>query len=127
MTSGYQGTSIAAVIARSFETWQAAVELPGEETGPPAERVAVMAVRVAESLADTPSALSPDRYRASAATPVPPATDQSGQAHRHPSALPGPSRHRSSSPSARGASYARKDCDRRRLDPRTPESREASP
>lgn len=33
MTSGYQGTSIAAVIGLSFETWPAAVELPGEETG----------------------------------------------------------------------------------------------
>ena len=48
---------IAAVIERSFETWLAAVELPGEETGTPLERVTVMAANVARSLVDAPDFL----------------------------------------------------------------------
>ncbi|MEU6348394.1 TetR/AcrR family transcriptional regulator [Streptomyces sp. NPDC047072] len=48
---------IAAVIERSFETWLAAVELPGEEAGSPLERVTVMAARVAKSLVDAPEFL----------------------------------------------------------------------
>ncbi|MFF5650855.1 TetR/AcrR family transcriptional regulator [Streptomyces collinus] len=48
---------IAAVIERSFETWLAAVELPGEETGTPLERVTVMAAKVAKSLVDAPDFL----------------------------------------------------------------------
>lgn len=48
---------IAAVIERSFETWLAAVELPGEETGTPLERVTVMAAKVARSLVDAPDFL----------------------------------------------------------------------
>jgi AcrR family transcriptional regulator len=48
---------IAAVIERSFETWLAAVELPGEEAGTPVERVCVMAANVAKSLVDAPDFL----------------------------------------------------------------------
>ncbi|MGW1719130.1 TetR/AcrR family transcriptional regulator [Streptomyces sp. NPDC002156] len=48
---------IAAVIERSFETWLAAVELPGEETGTPLERVTTMAANVAKSLIDAPDFL----------------------------------------------------------------------
>lgn len=48
---------IAAVIERSFETWLAAVELPGEETGTPLERVTAMAANVAKSLVDAPDFL----------------------------------------------------------------------
>ncbi|MGW0886403.1 TetR/AcrR family transcriptional regulator [Streptomyces sp. NPDC002671] len=48
---------IAAVIERSFDTWLAAVELPGEETGTPLERITVMATNVAKSLVETPDFL----------------------------------------------------------------------
>ncbi|WP_405534095.1 TetR/AcrR family transcriptional regulator [Streptomyces sp. NBC_00075] len=48
---------IAAVIERSFETWLAAVDLPGEETGTPLERVTAMAANVARSLVDAPDFL----------------------------------------------------------------------
>jgi len=48
---------IAAVIERSFETWLAAVELPGEETGTPLERATAMAASVATSLVDAPDFL----------------------------------------------------------------------
>ncbi|GLX50389.1 TetR family transcriptional regulator [Streptomyces hygroscopicus subsp. hygroscopicus] len=48
---------IAAVIERSFETWLAAVELPGEEAGTPLERVTAMASNVAKSLVDAPDFL----------------------------------------------------------------------
>ncbi|GGV39943.1 TetR family transcriptional regulator [Streptomyces griseoflavus] len=48
---------IAAVIERSFDTWLAAVELPGEETGTPLERVTAMAGNVAKSLVDAPDFL----------------------------------------------------------------------
>ncbi|MER5939408.1 TetR/AcrR family transcriptional regulator [Streptomyces sp. NPDC001928] len=48
---------IAAVIERSFEAWLTAVELPGEETGTPLERVTVMAANVAKSLVDAPDFL----------------------------------------------------------------------
>ncbi|MFD8811502.1 TetR family transcriptional regulator [Streptomyces sp. NPDC059627] len=48
---------IAAVIERSFETWLTAVELPGEETGTPLERVTSMAANVAKSLVDAPDFL----------------------------------------------------------------------
>ncbi|KUN21901.1 TetR family transcriptional regulator [Streptomyces antibioticus] len=48
---------IAAVIERSFETWLAAVELPGEDAGTPLERVTAMAANVARSLVDTPDFL----------------------------------------------------------------------
>ncbi|MEU1184558.1 TetR/AcrR family transcriptional regulator [Streptomyces sp. NPDC005820] len=48
---------IAAVIERSFETWLVAVELPGEHTGTPLERVASMAANVAGSLVDAPDFL----------------------------------------------------------------------
>ena len=48
---------IAAVIERSFETWLAAVELPGEETGTPLERAVAMAANVAKSLVDAPDFL----------------------------------------------------------------------
>ncbi len=48
---------IAAVIERSFETWLAAVELPGEETGTPLERITVMAANVARALVDAPDFL----------------------------------------------------------------------
>ncbi|MEU6845609.1 TetR/AcrR family transcriptional regulator [Streptomyces sp. NPDC046716] len=48
---------IAAVIERSFETWLAAVELPGEETGTPLERLTGMAASVAKSLVDAPDFL----------------------------------------------------------------------
>ncbi|MGW1719135.1 TetR family transcriptional regulator [Streptomyces sp. NPDC002156] len=48
---------IAAVIERSFETWLAAVVLPGEEAGTPLERVTDMAANVAKSLVDAPDFL----------------------------------------------------------------------
>ncbi|MGA5319061.1 TetR/AcrR family transcriptional regulator [Streptomyces seoulensis] len=48
---------IAAVIERSFETWLAAVELPGEEAGTPRERVVAMAGSVARSLIAAPDFL----------------------------------------------------------------------
>ncbi|MFE5733252.1 TetR family transcriptional regulator [Streptomyces sp. NPDC056528] len=48
---------IAAVIERSFETWLAAVELPGEEAGTSLERVTAMAGNVAKSLIDAPDFL----------------------------------------------------------------------
>ncbi|WP_326595861.1 TetR/AcrR family transcriptional regulator [Streptomyces sp. NBC_01803] len=48
---------IAAVIERSFETWLAAVELPGEETGTLLERVTAVATGVARSLIDAPDFL----------------------------------------------------------------------
>ncbi|MEU8846585.1 TetR/AcrR family transcriptional regulator [Streptomyces sp. NPDC048564] len=48
---------IAAVIERSFEAWLTAVELPGEETGTPLERVTTMAANVAKSLVDAPDFL----------------------------------------------------------------------
>ncbi|MET7474626.1 TetR/AcrR family transcriptional regulator [Streptomyces sp. NPDC005648] len=48
---------IAAVIERSFDTWLAAVVLPGEETGTPLERITVMAGNVAKSLVDAPDFL----------------------------------------------------------------------
>ncbi|MFF3849849.1 TetR/AcrR family transcriptional regulator [Streptomyces sp. NPDC002328] len=48
---------IAAVIERSFETWLAAVELPGEESGTTLERAAAMAANVAKSLVDAPDFL----------------------------------------------------------------------
>ncbi|MFB7908725.1 TetR family transcriptional regulator [Kitasatospora sp. NPDC056076] len=48
---------IAAVIERSFATWLAAVELPGEEAGTPLERVTAMAVSVAKSLIAAPDFL----------------------------------------------------------------------
>ncbi|MFE0250156.1 TetR/AcrR family transcriptional regulator [Streptomyces sp. NPDC059010] len=48
---------IAAVIERSFETWLAAVELPGDEAGTPLERVTAMAANVAKSLIDAPDFL----------------------------------------------------------------------
>ncbi|NUO41144.1 MAG: TetR/AcrR family transcriptional regulator [Streptomyces sp.] len=48
---------IAAVIERSFETWLAAVELPGEDAGTPLERVTAMAANVAKSLIDAPDFL----------------------------------------------------------------------
>ncbi|WP_460062759.1 TetR/AcrR family transcriptional regulator [Streptomyces sp. YKOK-I1] len=48
---------IAAVIERSFETWLAAVVLPGEEAGTPQERIALMAANVAKSLVDAPDFL----------------------------------------------------------------------
>ncbi|MFE6823279.1 TetR/AcrR family transcriptional regulator [Streptomyces sp. NPDC057690] len=48
---------IAAVIERSFETWLAAVGLPGEESGTPLERVVTMAGNVARSLVAAPEFL----------------------------------------------------------------------
>jgi len=48
---------IAAVIERSFQTWLAAVELPGGETGTPLERITAMAAAVAKSLVDAPDFL----------------------------------------------------------------------
>lgn len=48
---------IAAVIERSFETWLAALVLPGEETGSPLERIQAMAANVARSLVDEPDFL----------------------------------------------------------------------
>ncbi|MFJ8113699.1 TetR/AcrR family transcriptional regulator [Streptomyces sp. NPDC096132] len=48
---------IAAVIERSFETWLAAVELPGTEAGTPLERCTTMAANVARSLVDAPDFL----------------------------------------------------------------------
>ncbi|MER7922322.1 TetR/AcrR family transcriptional regulator [Streptomyces sp. NPDC096057] len=48
---------IAAVIERSFETWLAAVELPGEESGTSLERCVTMAANVARSLVDAPDFL----------------------------------------------------------------------
>ncbi|MEV1064580.1 TetR/AcrR family transcriptional regulator [Streptomyces sp. NPDC050263] len=48
---------IGAVIERSFETWLVAVELPGEESGTPLERVTVMAGNLAKSLVEAPDFL----------------------------------------------------------------------
>lgn len=48
---------IAAVIERSFTAWLTAVELPGEDTGTPLERVTAMAANVAKSLVDAPDFL----------------------------------------------------------------------
>ncbi|MFF9019779.1 TetR/AcrR family transcriptional regulator [Streptomyces eurythermus] len=48
---------IAAVIERSFETWLAAVELPGEEAGTPLDRAVIMAANVAKSLVNEPDFL----------------------------------------------------------------------
>ncbi|MFJ7077517.1 TetR family transcriptional regulator [Streptomyces sp. NPDC098781] len=48
---------IAAVIERSFAAWLTAVELPGEETGTPLERVTTMASNVAKSLVEAPDFL----------------------------------------------------------------------
>ncbi|MFF3374171.1 TetR/AcrR family transcriptional regulator [Streptomyces sp. NPDC002680] len=48
---------IAAVIERSFESWLAAVDLPGGDTGTPLERVTAMAANVARSLVDAPDFL----------------------------------------------------------------------
>ena len=48
---------IAAVIERSFETWLTTVELPGEATGTPLERVTAVAADVARSLVDAPDFL----------------------------------------------------------------------
>ncbi|EKX60198.1 TetR/AcrR family transcriptional regulator [Streptomyces ipomoeae] len=48
---------IAAVIERSFETWLAAVDLPGEEAGTPLERATTMAANVAKSLVEVPDFL----------------------------------------------------------------------
>ncbi|MFF3763324.1 TetR/AcrR family transcriptional regulator [Streptomyces sp. NPDC001922] len=48
---------IAAVIERSFDSWLAAVELPGEETGTSLQRVTVMAANVARSLVEAPDFL----------------------------------------------------------------------
>ncbi|TCK27640.1 TetR/AcrR family transcriptional regulator [Pseudonocardia endophytica] len=48
---------IAAVIERSFETWLAAVQLPDEQAGDPAERAAAMSVGVAKALLETPDFL----------------------------------------------------------------------
>jgi AcrR family transcriptional regulator len=48
---------IAAVIERSFQTWLAAVELPGEQAGTPLERIAAMAANVAKSLVEAPDFL----------------------------------------------------------------------
>ncbi|WP_328869567.1 TetR/AcrR family transcriptional regulator [Streptomyces sp. NBC_00287] len=48
---------IAAVIERSFETWLAALELPGPEAGTPLERATLMAQNVAASLVDAPDFL----------------------------------------------------------------------
>ncbi|TXS46569.1 TetR/AcrR family transcriptional regulator [Streptomyces sp. uw30] len=48
---------IAAVIERSFATWLTTVELPGEETGSPLERVTAMAANVARSLVEAPDFL----------------------------------------------------------------------
>ncbi|HTJ72112.1 MAG TPA: TetR/AcrR family transcriptional regulator [Actinospica sp.] len=48
---------IAAVIERSFETWLQALELPGEHSGTPLERVTAMAADVARSLVDAPDFL----------------------------------------------------------------------
>ncbi|MGX1544863.1 TetR/AcrR family transcriptional regulator [Streptomyces adustus] len=48
---------IAAVIERSFDTWLAAVLLPGEESGTTLEQAMAMAARVARSLVDQPDFL----------------------------------------------------------------------
>ncbi|MFI5793690.1 TetR family transcriptional regulator [Streptomyces sp. NPDC051677] len=48
---------IAAVIERSFATWPAAVELPGEETDTSLDRARVMAANVATSLVEAPDFL----------------------------------------------------------------------
>ncbi|MFD3930461.1 TetR family transcriptional regulator [Streptomyces sp. NPDC058614] len=48
---------IAAVIERSFDTWMAEVELPGEETGTSLERVTAMAANMARSLVAAPDFL----------------------------------------------------------------------
>ncbi|MFD7818362.1 TetR family transcriptional regulator [Streptomyces sp. NPDC059785] len=48
---------IAAVIERSFDAWLSAMELPGEETGTPLDRVIAMAAGIAKSLVDAPDFL----------------------------------------------------------------------
>jgi len=48
---------IAAVIERSFERWLTALSLPGEELGGAAERTRAMAAAVAKALLDTPDFL----------------------------------------------------------------------
>ncbi|MGW4375309.1 TetR family transcriptional regulator [Streptomyces albidoflavus] len=48
---------IAAVIERSFDTWLAAITLPGEEFGSPLERAVAVAGNVAKSLVDAPDFL----------------------------------------------------------------------
>ncbi|MGA5428098.1 TetR family transcriptional regulator [Streptomyces koyangensis] len=48
---------IAAVIERSFDTWLAAITLPGEECGSPLERAVAVAGNVAKSLVDAPDFL----------------------------------------------------------------------
>ncbi|MFC7265708.1 TetR/AcrR family transcriptional regulator [Streptomyces lutosisoli] len=48
---------IAAVIERSFETWRAAVVLPGETAGTPLETPRALATNVAKSLVDAPDFL----------------------------------------------------------------------
>jgi AcrR family transcriptional regulator len=45
---------IAAVIERSYDSWLATVELPGEEAGTPLDRVRAMAAQVAKALIDEP-------------------------------------------------------------------------
>ncbi|MEU4155440.1 helix-turn-helix domain-containing protein [Actinoplanes sp. NPDC026670] len=48
---------IAAVIERSFDAWLSAMDLPGEHSGTPRERVEQMAASVAKSLVDAPDFL----------------------------------------------------------------------
>ncbi|MCC5577626.1 TetR/AcrR family transcriptional regulator [Microtetraspora sp. AC03309] len=48
---------IAEVIEQSFQTWLAAVRLPGEEAGTPLERGVAMAAEVAKSLVEAPDFL----------------------------------------------------------------------
>ncbi|MEU8404957.1 TetR/AcrR family transcriptional regulator [Micromonospora sp. NPDC048842] len=48
---------LAAVIERSFETWLAAVDLPGEETGTPLQRFVAVGAAVAASLVNAPDFL----------------------------------------------------------------------
>lgn len=45
---------IAAVIERSFERWLAAVSVPGEQTGPVADRLLAMTGAMAKALLETP-------------------------------------------------------------------------
>ncbi|MFJ8629275.1 TetR/AcrR family transcriptional regulator [Streptomyces sp. NPDC093568] len=48
---------IAAVIERGFAAWLRAVELPGDESAPPLERVLALAANVANSLVEAPDFL----------------------------------------------------------------------
>ncbi|MCX5121956.1 TetR/AcrR family transcriptional regulator [Micromonospora sp. NBC_00362] len=48
---------LAAVIERSFETWLAAVDLPGEEIGTPLQRFVAVGAAVAASLVNAPDFL----------------------------------------------------------------------